>query len=146
MAKEFDVGYGKPPKHSQFRKGRSGNPKGRPKGCNNFSTDLKETLTAPVNLKERGKSKIVSTQKAALMRLREKALGGDARELDRLLELARAYNNETLVDDAHAALAPSDADILESFVKRRQKNTELPACPKAGEACDTEESGTSDSE
>jgi hypothetical protein len=29
---EYEVGYGKPPKHSRFKKGKSGNPQGRSKG------------------------------------------------------------------------------------------------------------------
>ena len=29
--KDYEVGYGRPPKKSQFRKGQSGNPSGRPK-------------------------------------------------------------------------------------------------------------------
>ena len=44
MGSDHDGGYGKPPRHSQFKKGQSGNSKGRPKGSRNFSTDLKETL------------------------------------------------------------------------------------------------------
>ncbi len=33
--KRYDVGYGKPPKEKQFKQGRSGNPKGRPRGSKN---------------------------------------------------------------------------------------------------------------
>ena len=35
------VGYGKPPLHSRFTRGQSGNPKGRPKGVRNFKTDVR---------------------------------------------------------------------------------------------------------
>jgi hypothetical protein len=40
----------------------------------------------------------VSTQEAALLRLREKALKGDARSLDRLLELAQTFNNDAVIE------------------------------------------------
>jgi hypothetical protein len=38
------VGYGRPPEHTRFRKGHSGNPKGRPKGTRNLLTDVQEEL------------------------------------------------------------------------------------------------------
>jgi hypothetical protein len=41
----YEVGYGRPPKHTRFRKGQSGNPKGRPKGAKAFNTIVRETLT-----------------------------------------------------------------------------------------------------
>jgi hypothetical protein len=37
---DYQVGYGKPPKHTQFKPGKSGNPQGRPKGTKNLKTDL----------------------------------------------------------------------------------------------------------
>ena len=73
----YEVGYGKPPKASQFKKGQSGNPKGRPKGARNFSTDVKEVLTKPVSVNEGNAQRTISTQMATLMRLREKALKGE---------------------------------------------------------------------
>ena len=113
MESDHDVGFRKPPRHSRFKKGQSGNPKGRPRGSRNFSTDLKETLEEPIRVTHHGKAKTVSTQLAALMRLREKALGGDVRALDRLLELARLYNDDEMAEAA-TRLSATDAEILEA--------------------------------
>lgn len=121
MGKDYEVGYGKPPKETRFKKGQSGNPKGRPRGSRNFKTDLLDTLKAPVQLKEKGRPKTVSTQQAALLRLREKALGGDARALDRLIDLARIHNDEDMAEAAAAALAPTDREIIEGFAARMQR-------------------------
>ena len=114
---DYEVGYGKPPKHTQFTKSRSGNPKGRPKGRRNFGTDVKRTLKAPVRLTKDGSPKTVSTQEAALLRLREKALKGDPRALDRLLALAQAYNDEEIAE-AVANLDQTDAEILKAYDER----------------------------
>jgi hypothetical protein len=113
---DYEVGYGKPPKHSRFKPGQSGNSKGRPKGVRNFKTDVQTTLKAPVKVTRGGKPRNVSTQEAALLRLREKALGGDPRALDRLLAFAQIYNNEELT--AAAGLSADDASVLEIFKAR----------------------------
>ena len=125
-AGDYEVGYKKPPKHSRFKKGQSGNPKGRPKGSRNFSTDLKATLEQGVRVTQGGKPKTVSTQHASLLRLREKALAGDARALDRIIELARLYNDEELAEATK--LGPGDAQILEGFTARqlRRAGVEVP--------------------
>jgi hypothetical protein len=86
--KDYEVGYCKPPTHSWFRPGQSGYPAGRRKGVRNLKTDVKCTLALPVKVKENGRTRTRSTQEAALMVLRERALNGDTRALDRLFELA----------------------------------------------------------
>jgi hypothetical protein len=113
---DYDVGYGRPPVHSRFKPGQSGNSKGRPKGVRNFKTDVQTTLKASVRVTRGGKPRNVSTQEAALLRLREKALGGDARALDRLLALAQTFNNEELT--AAASLSSYDASVLKIFEAR----------------------------
>ena len=65
----FAVGYKKPPQHSRFKPGRSGNPRGRQKGVRNFGSDVKRTLEVPVRLNDQGRARRVSTQEAALLRL-----------------------------------------------------------------------------
>ena len=119
---DYEIGYSKPPKATQFKKGQSGNPKGRPKGSNNLSTDVKAILKAPVPISEGGKRRNVTTQKAVLLRLREKALKGDAKAIDQLVALAGAYNNETLTPSADTALDSDDAAVLNGFLAR-QKST-----------------------
>ena len=114
---DYEVGYGKPPVKTRFKPGQSGNPRGRPKGVRNFATDVKSTLKAPVKVTRDGKPRKVSTQAAMLLRLREKGLGGEARALDRMIQLAQTYNNEDLATAA-ASLAADDAMVLEVFKAR----------------------------
>jgi hypothetical protein len=113
---EYGVGYGKPPLHSRFKPGQSGNPKGRKKGVANFATDVKTTLKAPVKVTRDGRPRQISTQEAMLLRLREKALSGDARALDRLLALAQVYNSE--VPAAVALASEDDLRLLAIFEDR----------------------------
>jgi hypothetical protein len=115
-AGDYDVGYRKPPKNTRFAQGQSGNPMGRPRGVRNFKSDVKATLKSPVNVTQDGTAKKYSTQKAALLRLREKALGGDGRSLDRLIELARAYDDDGLPPAAN--LSTDDAALLDVFKTR----------------------------
>jgi hypothetical protein len=111
-----EVGYRSPPRGRRFKPGQSGNPKGRPRGSRNFWTDLKSTLDKPVRLKEDGKARKISTQEAALLRLREKALGGDPRALDRLIHLAQTHNNvEATIG---GSLSAEDTQVLAIFAQR----------------------------
>ena len=117
MSKTYEVGYCKPPRHTQFRTGQSGNPKGRRKGSRNFSTDAKEVLKLPVRVTQGGERKTVSSQLATLLGLRAKALSGDARARDQFLELARTYNDEEIAEAA-AKLSLDDAELLEAYNAR----------------------------
>jgi Family of unknown function (DUF5681) len=114
----YTVGYGKPPQHSRFQPGKSGNPGGRPKGLRNFKTDVERMLKLPVKIKQGGRDRNVSTQEASLMRLREKALRGEPRGLDRVFELAVRYNDEEPNGAIVQELEPDDREILDDFKKR----------------------------
>ena len=73
------VGYGRPPQHTRFQPGRSGNPKGRPKGSKNFSTLFSEELAQPVILKENGKRRRMPKRQALAKQVINKALSNDLR-------------------------------------------------------------------
>ena len=79
---------------TQFASGRSGNPRGRPKGIPNLRTSAQKMLAQPVNVRNGNRNRKISTQEAALLKLREKALAGDNRALFKCLELSGIFNNE----------------------------------------------------
>jgi uncharacterized protein DUF5681 len=111
----YEVGYGKPPKHSQFRPGESGNSAGRRKGLRNLKIDVKRTLAMPVKVKGAGRTRTRSTQEGALLSLREKALRGNERALNRLLELAERHNNDATEIGPTQALPSDDQAILDAY-------------------------------
>lgn len=118
---DYEVGYGKPPEHTRFKAGESGNKKGRPKGSRNFKKDLEYVLNGKVTVTDRGSAKKVSSQLATLMRLREKALQGDARSLDRYISLMQEHDAEKGAQTAERELSESEADILDRYVQDQIK-------------------------
>lgn len=81
----YVVGYGKPPRHTRFKKGGSGNPKGRPRGAKNAATLLKEALGEPVIITENGRRKSITKKQAIVKQIVNKAASGDHRSIQLLL-------------------------------------------------------------
>jgi hypothetical protein len=69
VASDYEVGHGKPPKSTQFKKGQSGNPKGRPKGSKNFATVYHKVGREFVTVKENGRTRRLTKQEALLVDL-----------------------------------------------------------------------------
>lgn len=88
---DYDVGYRKPPKHTQFKPGKSGNPKGRPKRRKNYTTIVREALSKKVAVSEGGRVREVSYAEAVVMALTAKALKGDVRAAESLLRLMQRH-------------------------------------------------------
>jgi hypothetical protein len=75
--KEDKVGYKRPPKSGRFKPGRSGNPRGRPKGTKNFNALLRSALDEKVTARIDGKTKAISKLEAIVLKLVNDAAGGD---------------------------------------------------------------------
>jgi len=139
--RDYEVGYRKPPKHSRFKPGQSANPTGRKKGMANFKTDLENTLQLPVQLSEAGKTKRVSTQQAALSRLKQKALAGDGRALDEALRLASELDDETGSSGATGPMDAVDHAILTAFIEEVLSLHSDTMIPGDQDAADAQASG-----
>ncbi|MBC7698087.1 MAG: hypothetical protein H7Z70_06960, partial [Bacteroidia bacterium] len=94
---DYEIGYGKPPKESRFAKGRSGNPKGRPRGRKNIFTVLRDALNEKVIITVNGVRKKITKQEAAVMQQVNKAAGGDNSSFKLLAPLFSMI--ETYMDD-----------------------------------------------
>jgi hypothetical protein len=83
------VGYGRPPKHSQFKKGRSGNPSGRPKRRPNLKLEILKVFTDLITLREGDNVTRVPAIVAAHRVQRNRALKGDPRAALNFFKIAK---------------------------------------------------------
>ena len=85
---DYDVGYGKPPKHSQFKKGVCPNPAGRGKRQElDGGKVMRNILNAPINYRDRGKSKKVPRIELMIRKLVAAAVKGDVASARSLLKV-----------------------------------------------------------
>ena len=139
MPYDYEVGYKKPPSRSRFRKGRSGNPKGRPKATKNLKTDLMEELRERISLREGETRKRVSKQRALVKSLTAKAIKGDTRAASAILGMIyRLLEDETSAQD-DAPLTGEERAVLESLEARFLQRAGRKAGGKAGSAQNSNE-------
>jgi len=85
--KAYEVGYCKPPRHSRFQKGQSGNPPGRPRGALDLASTLLRALMERVTVNERGGARRMRKMDVALTQQINKAAAGDGLALKLLMTL-----------------------------------------------------------
>ena len=117
MPRDYEIGYGKPPRHTRFKKGQCGNPKGRPKGTKNLKTDLEEELQEKIVVREGETRKEVSKQRAMIKGLVAKAMQGDPRAGTVVTNLALKLDMGAPGGPAEE-LADDDLAILEAYERR----------------------------
>ena len=86
-ASDYEVGYKRPPRHSQFRPGQSGNSKGRPKGAKGLKTLVRELLTQKVDVRSATGVKRMTKMEAMLQKILEQAFSGNLRALSSFVAL-----------------------------------------------------------
>jgi hypothetical protein len=117
---DYKVGYKKPPLHSRFQKGQSGNPRGRPRGSKNFSTSLADALNELVVITEDGRRRKISKRDLGFKQLANKFAMAEAQATKTLLGLM--LERERLAAAAAPAERPSfgaaDEKVIANLLKR----------------------------
>jgi hypothetical protein len=118
--RDYEVGYGKPPHRTRFKKGQSGNPRGRPSGAKNLSTLLSEALNELIIVAENGRRRRITKRKAIITQLVNQAAKGDWRRAKLLVDIEHDIERRT--DSAPPEAFPfSEADkkVIEQLNTRR---------------------------
>jgi hypothetical protein len=119
---DHEVGYGKPPRHTRFVKGRSGNPRGRPPGSKNFTTLLGEALNEPVIVTENGTRRKVTKRQAIISQLVNRSATADFRAIKILLDMLREIERQTEPATPEiAAFGEADQKVLAQLRTRFSK-------------------------
>ena len=92
--RDYEIGFGKSPKDHQFKPGRSGNPKGRPKGSRNIGSVIRDICDQEVQVKENGVVKYRRKLDAILIQMANKAMSGDHKAAKEFVRLAQAHEVE----------------------------------------------------
>jgi Family of unknown function (DUF5681) len=119
---DYAVGYGKPPRHTRFKRGQSGNPQGRPKGSKNLTTLLTEALNEPVIVAENGGRRRITMRLAIIKQLVKRSATADLRAIKILLDIVRDIEGQTEPPSPEtSAFTEADEKVIEQLRARFSK-------------------------
>ena len=119
-------GYGRPPERTRFKKGQSGNPKGRPKGSRNLKSLYREERDTKVHVTENGRRKLVTKGAIAVKTLFSNVAKGQPKAFDQVLKLESLYEanggsgtGQSSEASADLPLPDRDAELLDMYFAAR---------------------------
>lgn len=119
---EQKIGRGNPPKHTQFRKGTTGNPRGRPRGSKNLSTYIMEAARDHVTATVGGKVRKISKIQATAMQLATKAAGGDQAAMGKFLDwIDEIESRAAAAKPTQFPLSAPDIEVLRAAYERMKQ-------------------------
>jgi hypothetical protein len=117
---DYKVGYGKPPRHTRFKKGEpSANPRGRPR--KNLAALLIEGLNKPVTVTENGRRRKATVREAVVSQLINKSVTADLRATKMLLDIMRDAEKQAgpaLPPEAPRRFTPADEEVIAQLIDR----------------------------
>lgn len=113
--RDYEVGRGKPPAHTRFQKGKSGNPRGRPKGKVtriDFDEALDQVLSTLVPVNENGRQRKITVLRAMFKQTALKSLKGHHASTSLLMQMA---TRTARTGSDHQVATQSDAQSRKEF-------------------------------
>ena len=117
-ATDYVIGYGRPPRATQFAASKSGNPKGRPKGSRTVGAILQDILSQKIAVTENGKTRRIPTLEVMFRRLVNDAVRRDPAALKLLLPLIDRYAASPETEFRLGELLAEDQAILSQYLTR----------------------------
>jgi hypothetical protein len=115
------VGYKRPPRHTRFPKGRSGNPGGRPRQLSSLRRELEAELAEEIVVSDGDRTASVTQMRAIAKAIVSAALQGDMRAVASIIALTRALAEPASTEDQ-----AGDQELLEAYIEqevnRRKKD------------------------
>ena len=120
--RDYEVGYGKPPRHARFKKGQSGNPRGRPAGSKNLKTVVSEALNEPFIVTENGRHRKITKREAIVTQLVDRSATADWRAVKILLDIVRDIEGQTEPGSPEtSAFTAADKKVIELLIARQYR-------------------------
>lgn len=112
---------GTPPQEYKYKKGQSGNLRGRPKGSRNLSSIILEAAEKKVKVTIDGVERNITIKQATAMQLAKQAVSGDHRGMAKFLDLVEEYERRAEEGGpAQYTLSDADTEVLRAIYLRMQ--------------------------
>jgi Family of unknown function (DUF5681) len=116
--RDYQVGYGKPPRHTRFKRGQSGNPRGRPREAKNLPTLLTEALNERVIVAENEGRRKITKREAIITQLVNRSAKADLRAIKILLDIIQDIECRTEPTSPETSFGLADEKVIEQLKAR----------------------------
>ena len=122
--RDYPVGYGKPPEHTRFKKGHTGNPRGRPRRAKNLATLLGAALDGKVTVTEHGRRRRITKREAMIAQLVNRSAQADLKAMAIVLGMLQEIERRTGASSEPASLTEADRQVLQ-FIRNRRLGDQI---------------------
>jgi hypothetical protein len=120
---EYKVGRGRPPLHTRFKKGQSGNPRGPRPRPKDLPALLVAALNEPVVVTANGEPRQITKREAVVAQLVDKSTGADLRATKMLIDMLKDIEKRavTATPPEASPLTPADEEVVEDLLARLRR-------------------------